>query len=182
MNLSFQKICKCACLLSVCMMLISCHTRTKVVRVEDNKDRETEKIREEILNLDDSTPAGRIIAEASSWLGTPYKYACDQKGVGTDCSGMVMQIFLTTAAIKLPRNASKQAEFCTEIDVKKIDTGDLVFFATGSDSTRVSHVGIMIDSDRFIHASTSKGVVVSYMSSPYYTKHFLLFGRVPGLR
>ncbi len=81
--------------------------------------------------------------------------------------------------IKLPRNSAQQKEFCNSLRKGDVLPGDLVFFATGKDPEKVSHVGIMIDDNRFIHASSSKGVVVSDASQPYYQRTFKGFGRVP---
>lgn len=121
----------------------------------------------------------KVIEEAYSWIGTPYKYGGVEKGEGVDCSGMVMMVYESVAGEKLPRNSAKQAEFCNEISAEEVDMGDLVFFATGKDPDKVSHVGIVIDNDSFIHASSSKGVVVSQLSSAYYQRTFRMFGRIP---
>jgi len=146
-----------------------------------------ERSREQTLKqeyIDDSglnSSRRRLLSEAIEWLGTPYKYAGQEKGVCTDCSGFVMQVYLSVLHIKLPRNSAKQAEFCKTIDKRKVLGGDLVFFATGKDSGRVSHVGMMLDRESFIHASSSKGVVVSRIDNPWYVKRFVKFGRVPGM-
>lgn len=121
----------------------------------------------------------KIINEAESWLGTPYKYAHAEKGSGADCSGMVMRVFLDAMNMKIPRNSAKQAEFCVRLKSKDVRPGDLVFFATGKDPAKVSHVGIMLDGVRFIHSSTSKGVVISHVNTPYYTRTFMMYGRLP---
>lgn len=121
----------------------------------------------------------KIVKEAKSWLGTPYKYASCEKGKGTDCSGMVLKVYEETKGIKLPRNSKKQAEFCKKLKKNDVKPGDLVFFATGKDKNIISHVGIMIDDNQFIHASTKKGVILSEMSTPYYERTFIMFGRVP---
>lgn len=121
----------------------------------------------------------KIIEEAISWIGVPYKYGGNDRN-GVDCSGLVLQVYDKIADIKLPRNSAKQAEFCKRIKKEDVKDGDLVFFATGKDPGIVSHVGIMIDEDRFIHSSTSRGVVVSRVSSDYYTNRLMLYGRVPG--
>lgn len=118
-----------------------------------------------------------IIDEACSWLGTPYKYAGVEKGEGADCSGMVMKVYETITGEKIPRNSAKQAEYCTRLDASDVNTGDLIFFATGKDPDRVSHVGIVIDNESFIHASSSKGVVISKFTTPYYQRTFIMFGR-----
>ncbi len=122
-----------------------------------------------------------MLEEANTWLGTPYEYAHADKGRGTDCSGMVMSVYLQALEIKLPRNSRKQAEFCKTIPREKAVAGDLVFFATGKDPSRISHVGMLVDNEQFIHASSSKGVVVSSLDSPYYSKRIICFGRVPAL-
>lgn len=123
----------------------------------------------------------RLITEAESWLGTPYKYAAQDKGSGTDCSGLVMQIYDAAYGVKLPRNSVKQAEYCVPVKEKDVKTGDLVFFSIGQKNGKVSHVGIMLDRESFIHASTSKGVVISKMTNSYYIRHFKMYGRVPAM-
>lgn len=120
-----------------------------------------------------------LIEEALTWEGTPYKYADADKRSGTDCSGMVLRVYEDVAEIKLPRNSAKQSEYCRIIRAQDVRPGDLVFFATGSDPSRVSHVGMMIDDTHFIHASTKKGVVISDITTPYYQRTFICFGRVP---
>jgi len=121
----------------------------------------------------------KIIEEAYTWLGTPYRYAGVEKGEGTDCSGMVMKVYEKVTGEKLPRNSAKQAEYCIKVNASEVNTGDLVFFATGKDPGRVSHVGIVIDNENFIHASSSKGVVISKFTTDYYKRRFRMYGRVP---
>ena len=121
----------------------------------------------------------RIVKEASGWLGTPYGYGRAEKGRACDCSGMVMSVYEEVTGVKLPRNSAQQQEFCRKLKEKDVRVGDLCFFATGKDPDKTSHVGIMIDDTNFIHASTSKGVVVSDITQPYYVRTFKGFGRVP---
>lgn len=164
-----------ACVLSllICITMAGCgsHSRKETARHHH---------KEVTLDLSHASKTGkRIIEEAYTWMGTPYIYAGAEKGRGTDCSGMVLRVYEDVCGVKLPRNSAKQAEFCKEIRKRDVKTGDLVFFATGKDPRRISHVGIMIDDDNFIHASSSKGVVVSQVSTPYYIKTFIQYGRVP---
>lgn len=121
----------------------------------------------------------KLVEEAMSWMGTPYRYAGSEKGKGTDCSGLVLRVYEDVAGAKLPRNSRKQAEYCRQLKKKDVKAGDLVFFATGKDASVISHVGIMIDDERFVHASTKKGVIISEISTPYYIRTFKMFGRVP---
>lgn len=126
-----------------------------------------------------STIGEKIAEECITWIGTPYGYGRSEKGVSTDCSGMVLVVYLQIADVKMPRNSAKQAEFCHDIKEHEIEPGDLVFFATGKDKNKVSHVGVMIDGKKFVHASSSKGVVISEMTTPYYQRNFIKYGRVP---
>ncbi|MCH5234981.1 MAG: C40 family peptidase [Muribaculaceae bacterium] len=131
----------------------------------------------------DENKIGKKIADESlKWIGTPYKYGHSEKGVATDCSGMVIILYRDIADIKLPRNSAEQADFCDKLKEKDIQPGDLVFFATGKDKKKVSHVGVMIDGCKFVHASASKGVILSEMTTPYYQRTFIKYGRVPGMK
>lgn len=118
-----------------------------------------------------------IVKEAHKWLGTKYKYGgIDRSGV--DCSGMVMRVYDKAAGVKLPRSSAQQREFCKSIRRKELAAGDLLFFATGRDKTRVSHVGIYIGDGKMIHASTSKGVITSSLNEKYYANKYHSSGRV----
>ena len=118
-----------------------------------------------------------IVKEAHSWLGTKYRYGGSDRS-GVDCSGMVMQIYLKVANVKLPRNSAQQQQYCRKIKRKNLEEGDLVFFATGRDKTRVSHVGIYIGKDKMIHASSSSGVIESSLDDKYYIRHYHSSGSV----
>ena len=158
--------------------LSSCHTSNKAGVKKSGKTRNERVISH--IHMDEKNKRGKkVVKEAMEWEGTPYKYAGSEKGVGTDCSGMVMATYLETTGIKLPRNSAKQAEFCEKISSDELKVGDLCYFATGKDPEKISHVGIMIDEENFIHASTSKGVVISKITTPYYIRTFIQFGRVP---
>ena len=123
--------------------------------------------------------AQAVVREASYWLGAPYRYGGRSKS-GTDCSGLVMEVYQKAAGIKLPRSAREQCDFCNRIDRKQLSAGDLVFFAPGGKST-VNHVGIYIGDGNMIHASSSRGVMVSGIGEAYFAKRFRSAGRVPGM-
>ena len=121
----------------------------------------------------------KLYKELKSWLGTPYGHAMQDKGIGTDCSGMVMMVYQEVYGIKLNRNSAKMLEVnCRIIDFDDLREGDLVFFCTGSDENRVSHVGIYLKENKFVHASSSRGVVVDDLRQNYYATHFHAAARV----
>lgn len=161
-----------ACLLA--MSLGSCHSTKKTVHNSSGKPK-VESVSVGKLKGEEK----KIVEEALTWQGTPYKYASAEKGRGTDCSGLVMSVYEKIARKKLPRNSAKQAEFCRKIKAADVRPGDLAFFATGKNPGQISHVGIMIDKTRFVHASSQKGVLISEITTPYYQRTFRMFGRVP---
>ena len=116
----------------------------------------------------------KVLAEAEGWLGTPYQFGGTTRS-GVDCSGLVWNVF-NTIDRRLPRNSAEQAGVGVSISLSQALPGDLVFFNTSGSG--VSHVGIMVDNDAFVHASTSNGVTVSRLSESYYGSHFLFLRRV----
>lgn len=167
---------------SLAVLLTGCSSHRRSVRRGMSKA-ERLKVEHQIEKDVERSLAGdelRVVDEAFKWLETPYVFGKQDKGKGTDCSGMVMVVFEQTIGCKLPRNSAKQAEFCEEIKERQVKPGDLVFFITNKGS-KINHVGIMIDEKQFIHAS-SHGVVVSSMETDYYKTHFQKYGRVPCMR
>ena len=156
------------------IVLTGCSTSKTVSGYEGTKTTVTDKSK--VVKND-----GKLVKEAKSWLGTKYKYGGHSKE-GTDCSGFVMQVFLKVYNVKLPRSSKSQHAYCTEIKKSKIEVGDLVFFATGKSKSTVSHVGIYIGNGEFIHASSSKGVVISKLEQNYYQRTFISAGRVPAIK
>ncbi|MFH0867037.1 MAG: NlpC/P60 family protein [Bacteroidota bacterium] len=120
----------------------------------------------------------KLLDELSTWIGVPYVYGGESK-TGTDCSGLVQTVFKTVYNISLYRTAFDLAKNCDSVNKKNLKSGDLVFFKINS--TKISHVGIYLASNKFIHAS-SKGVMVSDLAEAYYTKYYYSAGRVKSLK
>ena len=121
-----------------------------------------------------------ILKDAQKYLGAPYKYA-GNTSAGFDCSGLVTKVFNENNT-KLPRRSEDQSTVGKQINIRDTKPGDLVFFATAGGS-RVSHVGIVHDIGsngevKFIHASTSKGVIISSLNEKYWNKAYLFARRV----
>jgi cell wall-associated NlpC family hydrolase len=116
----------------------------------------------------------KVLTEAEQWLGTPYRYG-GSTPAGVDCSGFVCNVYRKIDR-KLPRSSSQQAETGESISISDSRPGDLIFFNTSGSG--VSHVGILINAEQFIHASTSIGVTVSSLNEPYYRDHFMFVRRV----
>ena len=115
-----------------------------------------------------------LLQEAESWIGTPYRYAGTTRA-GVDCSGFVCTLF-SALPHKLPRNSASQATVGQAISLQDAVAGDLVFFNTSGNG--VSHVGIYIADNLFIHASTTIGVTINSLAEEYYRKRFVAVRRV----
>ena len=110
----------------------------------------------------------KVISLAKSLLGKSYVWGA--QGPSTfDCSGFTYYVFKNAANITLPRVSQDQSTYGTYVSKSNLKVGDLVFFDTnGANDGNVSHVGIYLGNNQFIHASSSKGkVVISEMSSYY---------------
>lgn len=121
----------------------------------------------------------KLYLVSASWLGTSYKYG-GMSAAGVDCSGLTNIIVKKVYGKSLNRSSADiYAANVTKISKSSIKEGDLVFFRTdGKRSKTPNHVGVYLNNDKFIHASTSKGVIVSSMSQQYYVTNYIGAGRL----
>ncbi|MDR0579164.1 MAG: C40 family peptidase [Campylobacteraceae bacterium] len=113
----------------------------------------------------------------SNWLGTPYKIGGTTKK-GIDCSGFAGVIYKNVYKKTLNRSSAEIfKKDITRIERSNLSEGDLVFFKTDKGNTP-NHIGIYLKDDKFVHASKSKGVIVSSLDEPYYKKAWISGGRV----
>ena len=115
-------------------------------------------------------PDGFAIATTALALqGVPYRLGGSDPA-GFDCSGLVQYVFGQHGR-RVSRVVKQQFEEGREVDLDEVRPGDLVFFTTHA--RQVSHVGIAIGGDRFVHAPNSGGVVrVESIGSEYWSRHF----------
>jgi cell wall-associated NlpC family hydrolase len=116
----------------------------------------------------------KVLTEAERWLGVPYRFGGSSPS-GVDCSGFICNVFQSVDRV-LPRTSGEQAQSGLGVPLAESRPGDLVFFNTSGEG--VSHVGIMIGPDQFVHASTSVGVTVSSLNEPYYRTRMMFVRRV----
>jgi cell wall-associated NlpC family hydrolase len=115
-----------------------------------------------------------IIDYAKQFEGVRYKWGGTTKS-GMDCSGLIYESF-KTYDIVLPRISRDMAKKGKKIALKKVHQGDLLFFKTGNRRNSINHVGLIVairnNDIEFIHATSSKGVIISHLNETYWLKAF----------
>jgi lipoprotein Spr len=108
------------------------------------------------------------------WLNTAYQYGGTSKK-GIDCSALTGLLLSSVYAVALPRTAREQYGVSQKISKEELREGDLVFFNTRGG---VSHVGVYLSNDYFVHASVANGVTISSLNETYYNHKYIGAGRV----
>ncbi|MRX66565.1 NlpC/P60 family protein [Flavobacterium resistens] len=153
-------------LLLLAITFVSCKSSSAAVSKKEEK-RENKYI------------VNHLIETASENIGVKYKAGGTTKN-GFDCSGLVYTTF-ESENIKLPRSSFEQSKIGIVIPLKDAQKGDLIFFKTNK-SKQINHVGLITEINsneiKFIHSSTSKGVIISSTKEPYYQNSFAQINRI----
>ncbi|WP_207421302.1 C40 family peptidase [Desertivirga brevis] len=161
-------------LLALVISLASCKSRK--ILTDSSKDRGKQlkgSLKERYANLLDVSEREikneNLYRFIDEWMGVPYRNGgMDKKGV--DCSGFVVLLEKEIYNKSVPRIARSMAENVKRKYEEELEEGDLVFFDFSGQ--KFSHVGVYLKNNRFVHASSSKGVIVSNLKDSWYYKYF----------
>ncbi|WP_041420495.1 NlpC/P60 family protein [Shewanella violacea] len=120
------------------------------------------------VNIKELALKKKFMAFHHEWKGTPYRYGGMSKR-GVDCSALVYLAYKEVLGKNLPRTTADQKDLGHLVSKGELKTGDLVFFKTGWSSR---HVGIYLGHSKFLHASASKGVIISTLNNSYWKRKY----------
>lgn len=153
------------------------NTDSEIRGVDNIEEEETEIMLKEEVTLN---KAEAIIETALSFAGVRYKYGGTTKR-GMDCSGLLYVSF-STHEVDIPRVSHMIADQAESIKMREVTKGDLLFFKTTRRGKRINHVGLVVDIQgdeiRFIHSTTTRGVIVSSLKEGYWNSAFVKAARI----
>ncbi|AIC21582.1 MULTISPECIES: C40 family peptidase [Pseudomonas] len=179
--------------LALVTLLFGCATHSPVSQQEQQQAQNSSKAQssaifqeelateKELAEFADSKPyqlpvlADSILERGMSLIGTRYRFGGTSEA-GFDCSGFIGYLFREEAGMNLPRSTREMINVDAPLVARnKLQPGDLLFFATNGRRGRVSHAGIYLGDDQFIHSSSrrSGGVRVDSLGDSYWSKTFI---------
>ncbi len=167
-------------LIASVLALSACHSKRAVMRGEPGEIVAPQpSIAEKYSSImgvnTDAIQNGRLYAFIDQWMGTPYRFGgLDHDGV--DCSGLAVLLEQQVYGINIPRTTGQQVQAIKRKYEEELQEGDLVFF--DYDGKKFSHVGIYLQNGYYVHASSTKGVIIVKLHDPYTYKYFSRCGSV----
>ncbi|ERJ60818.1 MAG: C40 family peptidase [Sphingobacterium sp.] len=163
-----------ASMLFIGFCLVS-HAQTTNKSKTGDQDNLTKEYFSQIMGVAiNTTTSTKLYQFVYDWLGTPYRLGGDSKK-GIDCSKFSLAVYENVFNTTIGYNSRNQYDNVTPIRKSDLQAGDLVFFKIRSKS--ITHVGVYLGDDKFAHASSSKGVMVSSLNEAYWQRYYYNGGR-----
>ena len=155
---------------------IACNNQKKVAKQNNSEVKRLEGKYAALLNVQSSQIKNvALYSFIDRWTGTPYKYGGISKS-GVDCSGFCNVLYKEVYKKQLPRTTKEIVKQLNKVNKNKLTEGNLVFF--NIQGKKNSHVGVYLMNSKFVHASSSKGVIISSLENPYYKKAYNKGGKI----
>jgi cell wall-associated NlpC family hydrolase len=155
------------------LLVLSCTKKQSVIVTTSN--RVVKKYAEKLKVPESQLKNNDLYVFIDNWYGTKYKYGGMSKD-GVDCSGFCNILYNKVYKKELPRITKDIAKRIKKVSKSNLGEGDIVVFNIAG--KRNSHVGVYLVNDYFVHASTSKGVIISSLNNPYYVKAYSKGGAI----
>ena len=161
--------------LSILFLAACSGSPTKIAQVELPEEEAADSV---IVNLKTNRPHQysavmdkRLAKVYQEWAGTRYRFGgTNHRGI--DCSAFMQTTFIKAFGVNLPRSTAEQRYVGKAIQKSELRAGDLVFFR------RNHHVGVYIGNNQFMHASTSRGVIIESLDDGYWARTYTQSRRV----
>ena len=177
--------------LCCCLLLFACHTTKKTIGNDGviiipsgpKKDSSTITLQQKYAKLLGVAPAEirnlKLYRFVDEWLNTPYKWGGTNKQ-GVDCSSFVQQLLTNVYGVSIPRTSEYQ--FFDQLVERFANTayaaeGDLLFFKTLNNGHPITHVGLYLNNNKFVNASSKAGVSIADLANPYWKNCYVGSGR-----
>jgi cell wall-associated NlpC family hydrolase len=161
--------------LSTISIITGCHSSRKIVRTPPKKNPDQGILDKYSTIIGESVSNAKLYKSIDLYMYTPYKYGGKDLS-GIDCSGLVAVIYRDALGQHIEGSSNSIYQKSSSVKSGQLYEGDLVFFKIKS--TKVSHIGIYLTNRKFVHATTSKGVIISSLDENYYKTYFIGGGRV----
>lgn len=181
----------CLLMLGIGLTLTACHTRKLASEASTYDENHSEPASIIVLPLQEAELRTRYAAILGintadlkdikiyyfidQWIGTPYLNG-GTTHMGIDCSAFSQSLYREVNHILLPRTSLLQSNNINEKDKSGLVEGDLVFFSSGHN--QIDHVGVYLGNNKFVHASTSKGVTISDLNQNWYQRNYVKGGSI----
>lgn len=176
-----MQILKCIlCVLLLSILFSSCKSRKHALKGNPGEtvqpSRSISSKYSELMGVNEgSITNGRLYTFIDEWMNTPYRFGGLDKD-GIDCSGFTFLLEQQVYGINLPRTVSQQITVIKRKYEAQLQEGDLVFF--DFDGKKFSHVGVYLQNDYVVHASTKRGILIVKLHDPAMYKYFSRCGSV----
>lgn len=165
-------------LLIIAVSLSSCRSHKEVSKTNSSSSK-SGKVKEKyalVLKVDDSKIENiKLYTFIDEWYAVPYKYGGNTKS-GIDCSNFTAKLYSSIYNQSISGSSSSIFEKCKAVSKSALEEGDLVFFKI--DGNKISHIGVYLQNNKFVHATTKKGVMINDLDEPYYKKYYFKSGRI----
>ena len=173
-------------IISIVLLVSSCRSHKEATnntsktsepkKISASKSKKTQAKYAQLLGVDNKKIDNiKLYTFIDDWYGTPYKYGGQNKN-GIDCSNFSSTLYNQVYNKSITGSSSSIFKQCKVVSISNLDEGDLVFFKIDNDN--ISHIGVYLQNNKFVHATTKKGVMIDDLNEPYYKKYFYKAGRV----